>query len=116
MPQIKTMTDLVRHLTANPNLRMEYPAGVMRSCPNGSTKPRMFVRKTSRSLVFLTEDGQETHLDAKAKDLEFHDDHFAVRFPKDWNVPNNTAIRYFYVANPETAPCSTSAAPNTSTR
>lgn len=86
----KNRAQLVRYLKDNPNLRWEYPAGVMSE--EGKAEPRKFLRMQNNCFVFETPAGQESFLDAKAKDMTFNEDHFAVSLHR-----NNLAMKYFYV-------------------
>jgi hypothetical protein len=109
MPQIHSKAALARYLKENPKLRMEYPAGVLHLWPQGMIDSRCFLRSTSRGFVLTKPDGAETQLDFAAGDVEFHEDHFAVKFPESWNTQER--IRYYYVNPSETAPCPASPPP-----
>jgi hypothetical protein len=95
MPLIRTRAALARYLAEHPHLRFEYPGGIIPKYPTTTSSPRTFLRQISKGFVFRTEDGRESTLDFKAGDVEFHDDHFAIRFPADWNV-GNKVMRYYY--------------------
>jgi hypothetical protein len=106
---IQTRAALVRYLKEHPKLRMEYPAGILGFWPQGMVDSRVFLRANDQVFTLTRPDGSETCLAALARDLEFHEDHFAVKFPESWNTQER--IRYYYVDPSETAPCPASPPP-----
>ena len=100
----KNRAQLIRYLHNSPSLRWEYPTiGLIYNEKKEITghqivtekeESRKFLRMQNNCFVFETPTGQESFLDAKAKDITFNDDHFAV----DMHRKNpDLKMKYFYI-------------------
>ena len=103
MNKPQTKAALIRYLTEHPHLRWEYPEALVLATMKGKPliEGRKFLRVQGGRFVFAKPDGDETYLgDAKASDFEFHDSHFAVKFPVEWKGSAEYRMRYFYLDEP----------------